>query len=255
MRILLDADTLLEFVLNRSIFINKVEDLFKIIKFDGIEVCISNLGFDKVINSIKSLVGSRKPKEFNVQVKKLRREFKILKVTKSIAHQARLSPVSDFESAVEICLAIKEDIGAIVTHKSKDFPEESVIILTIDEFKRRKYLDEALLEETNNTPFLLTIKPQQIATLNNIYYNLPSHENIKSPKSKLINTQSDYSLTKNREYHSMNNSLSALLKASELSKLTGISEAIKELRNPRENLLTDHLKRFENDNFKSPRIF
>jgi hypothetical protein len=229
MRILLDADTLLEFVLNRSIFINKVEDLSKIIQFDGIEVCISSLGFDKVINSIESLVGSRKPKEFNIQVKKLRRKFKILKVTKPIAHQARLSPTSDFESAVEICLAIKEGIGAIVTHRSNDFLGESANILTVDEFQQRKCLEERLLKGTNNTPCILTMKPQQIATLNKIYYNLPSHKNIKSPKSKPINIQSDDSLTKNHEYRSMNNSLSALAKISELSKPTEMSGVIKRL--------------------------
>ena len=124
-----------------------------------------------------------------------------------------MSPISDFESAIEICLAIKECIGAIVTHRPKDFSEESVTILTIDEFQQRKYLEERLLEGTNNTPCVLTVKPQQIDALNNSYYNLPSHKNIKSPKSKPINIQSNDSLTKNREYRSINNSLSALAKA------------------------------------------
>jgi hypothetical protein len=180
MRILLDADTLLEFVLNRSVFVDKVEDLSKIIQFDGIEVCISY--HKKVIDSIKSFDGSRKPKEFNLQMKKLIRKLKIkrLKVTEPIARQARLSPIRDYESAVEICVAIKEGIGAIVTHKPNDFPGELLNVFTLSELQQRKSLEDKCLKEISNHTFILSINPEKISNLNNLFYNIPSYKVIKS---------------------------------------------------------------------------
>ena len=106
MRILLDADTLLEFLLNRSKFIGKVEYLSEIFGANSsIELYLSRSGLDKIV-SLQAL----NEKESEHLVTGLKKRIKILRVTKAVTKKARSSSAIDYESAVEIHLAIKANL-------------------------------------------------------------------------------------------------------------------------------------------------
>ena len=86
MRILLDADTLLEFFLNRSKFINEVEYLSKIFGSNSsIQMYISKPGLDKITIFLKALNGLKISKK---QVFGIRKRIKVLHPTKAIAQKA-----------------------------------------------------------------------------------------------------------------------------------------------------------------------
>jgi hypothetical protein len=172
MRILLDADTLLEYILHRSMFINKVENLEEILQSSLTQICISKLGSDKINSSIKALHGEKASREMAKFIK-TSWKVKILRTSQSATQEARKLPLLDFESAVEVVLADSNRISAVVTHKPEDFSGMELNIMTLPEFQRRKSLEACLSRNTRERPAVLFI-PKEVAVLNELY-SLPSY--------------------------------------------------------------------------------
>jgi hypothetical protein len=101
-----------------------------------------------------------------------------LKYTKIVAQQARFFDNLNWESAVEITLAIRYKIGAIVTHKPNDFSQRDLSILTIKEFQQRQNLNNLFERETKDRPAVLVIDTETIKTLEHIF-SLPSKHKIQ----------------------------------------------------------------------------
>ena len=187
MRILLDADTLLEFLLNRSKFIGKVEYLSEIFGSNSsIQLYLSKPGLDKIV-SLQAL----NEKESEQLVTGLKKRIKILRVTKAVAKKARSSSAIDYESAVEIHLAIKANIGAIVTHKPSDFSSEELSIITLSDLQQRKHLEDNLSKNIKDLPAVFVINSEQISNLEKAFYHLPSYTGVKSLEPKESSHQLD----------------------------------------------------------------
>jgi hypothetical protein len=187
MRILLDADTLLEFLLNRSKFIGKVEYLAEIFGANSsIQLYLSKPGLDKIV-SLQAL----NEKESEQLVTRLKKRIKILRVTKAVAKKAKSSSAIDYESAVEIHLAIKANIGAIVTHKPSDFSFEELSIITLNDLQQRKHLEDNLSKNIKDLPAVFVINSEQISNLDKAFYHLPSYTGVKSLEPKESSHQLD----------------------------------------------------------------
>ncbi len=187
MRILLDADTLLEFLLNRSKFIGKVEYLAEIFEANSsIQLYLSKPGLDKIV-SLQAL----NEKESEQLVTGLKKRIKILRVTKAVTKKARSSSAIDYESAVEIYLAIKANIGAIVTHKPSDFPSEELSIITLNDLQRRKHLEDNLSKNIKDLPAVFVVNLEEISNLDKAFYHLPSYTGVKSLEPKESSHQLD----------------------------------------------------------------
>ncbi len=188
MKILLDADILLEAVLNRNIFIDEIEKLFEIFTLNNIEVFISELGLSRINSTMKIFNTSKKMRGVFFKVKK---PLKKLKITETIAKKAKLLAVDDFESAVEISLAIEANIGAIITHKPDDFSGGEFNILTLTDFQQRHKMEASASGDTNELLARWTIPLEKLLNLNKILHLSPSYTDIKSLEPKESTSQLD----------------------------------------------------------------
>jgi hypothetical protein len=198
MQILLDADTLLEFLLNRSEFIGKVEYLSEILGANSpIQLYLSKPGLDKIVSLVKPLSGLKKSQQLVIWLKK---RIKILRLTKAVAKKAILSSAIDYESAVEIHLAIKANIDAIVTHKPSDFSSEELTIITLSDLPQRKRLEDTLSKNIKDLPAVLVIDSEQISNLDKAFYHLPSYTGVKSLEPKESSHQLDLTCSSDKVF-------------------------------------------------------
>jgi hypothetical protein len=176
-RILLDADTFIELAINRSMFQEEVKDLREIINIKEVEFYLSDFGFKKIKDITNVMKGHNASKEISYRIRKLFK-IKILKTTKFIIEEARLLPIKDFDSCIEIALALNSSITAIVTHEISKFSESELNIWSLTDFQERENLEKIFSKETSSRPMVLDIKGK-IATLNHLY-TLPSHASEES---------------------------------------------------------------------------
>ncbi|MGB3653253.1 MAG: PIN domain-containing protein [Rivularia sp. (in: cyanobacteria)] len=119
-RILVDADLILEALMNRNT-VTDVRDLLDKVN-PWIQMYITDVGWEKIYTYLNHLQNT---KIAEMVIDWLQQKIKICSVNQSILQQARFSPIKDFESAVEIICATYQQLDAIVTHKFDDFAEVS----------------------------------------------------------------------------------------------------------------------------------
>ena len=117
-KILVDADLILEALMNRNTVTDVKELLDKVNPL--IQMYITDVGWQKIYTYLNHL---QTKKIAEIVFSWLSEKIKICSVNQSILQQARSSPIKDFESAVEIICASYEELDAIVTHKYDDFAE------------------------------------------------------------------------------------------------------------------------------------
>ncbi|MEM7553886.1 MAG: PIN domain-containing protein [Cyanobacteria bacterium P01_A01_bin.84] len=116
-RILIDADLILEALMNRNSLVKDINDLFD--KFQSfMHIYMTDVGWQK-IHAYASRMQNKK--NTNIVLNWLKEKIKVYSVTKTILQQARSSSLPDFESAVESLCANKQKFDAIVTHNPKNF--------------------------------------------------------------------------------------------------------------------------------------
>ena len=117
-RILVDADLILEALMNRNTVVDVREILDKVNPW--IQMYITDVGWQKIYTYLSHL---QNQKIAEMVINWLEEKMKICSVNQIILQQARSSPIKDFESAVEIICASYQQLDAIVTHKHDDFAE------------------------------------------------------------------------------------------------------------------------------------
>lgn len=117
-RILVDADLILEALMNRNTVTDVREILDKVNPW--IQMYITDVGWQKIYTYLSHL---QNQKIAELVINWLEEKMKICSVNQIILQQARSSPIKDFESAVEIICASYQKLDAIVTHKYDDFAE------------------------------------------------------------------------------------------------------------------------------------
>jgi hypothetical protein len=117
LKILVDADLILEALMNRHNCVEDVSNLLDIVN-PLIQIYITDVGWQKIYNYINRLKNSQIAE---LVVNCLQEKIKICPIDNKILQQARLSPVEDFESAVELVCLSHHQLHGIVTHKQENF--------------------------------------------------------------------------------------------------------------------------------------
>lgn len=165
-QLLIDSDTLLELILGRYILQNEVKELEYFLEFNSIDLHITQYGLDKFCKYLKRFTELKEYKKITRIIKK---RLKILSMDTSVDREALRQPLIDFESAIEVAYASKNQIGAIITHKPSDFSGTSLLqVLTIEHLKMRNHLEEILA--LGEQPEIISIASlEEIEILNRLF--------------------------------------------------------------------------------------
>jgi predicted nucleic acid-binding protein len=117
--ILIDADLILEALINRNGFVEDVRELLDR-EHPLIQMYVTDIGWQKIYNYASRL---QSPQIAEIVVNWLQDKIHICYVNQNILQQARSSPLKDFESAVELVCASYQELDAIVTQHNNNFAE------------------------------------------------------------------------------------------------------------------------------------
>ncbi len=131
MRILLDTDINLDFVLARQKFFVEAKEIFLRLAQNKFEAYIAD------ITAINIYYFGRKEKGRDYALKELEKLLQIVKicsVNSALLQAAIKSQITDYEDAVQHECALAENLDAIVTRNVKDYKNSSVTIYSPKEF-------------------------------------------------------------------------------------------------------------------------
>ncbi len=178
-KLLVDADLILELFVNRDTYCEEAERLFEILDhLSPIEIYVTELCLYKIKSFLSNFNSELGQKAVSFITKSL--NVLILPFDKNIRDYARNLPINDFESAVEIAFAVQKNIGAIITLNPENFVGANLSILSIDQFLNRLFLEQTW--NKNNSPTLVVENSQIIKFLNKLL------EKDNSRTTQLINS-------------------------------------------------------------------
>lgn len=124
--ILVDADLILELLMNRNQRLEDISELFDQAQ-PLIKMYVTDFGWEKICAYANRFQNSHIAQ---VVIDWLKEKVDVCTVDKNVLQQARLSPIQDFESAVEYACAMYQEFYAVVTHRYQDFvtaPSQNLI--------------------------------------------------------------------------------------------------------------------------------
>jgi len=130
-RVLLDTNVVLDFILKRSPFNIEAKEIFVRAAQRQIKIFVSP------ITPINAFYTTRKEKGKDVAFQSIEKLLKIVQITKSdkyILQNALLLNFNDYEDAVQHECALAENLDAIVTRNTKDYKNSSVKVYSPAEF-------------------------------------------------------------------------------------------------------------------------
>jgi predicted nucleic acid-binding protein len=117
-KILVDADIILEYLLNREDFRVEAEKLWEMIESQKFKAFITESGLAKICFYVSQLGTPDYVQEFINNLKKL---IKTCPIDEDIIYKARASNLSNFEAAIEIVCATQMELDGIVAWKPEEF--------------------------------------------------------------------------------------------------------------------------------------
>ena len=131
MRILIDTDVCLDFVLERQPFFIEANKIFQTIALNKVTAFVASI----TIINIYYFGRKEKGRDFALQeIQKLLKLIEICSVNLNTLQHAIFSPVTDYEDAVQCESALSENLDAIVTRNTKDFENSPIQIYSPNEF-------------------------------------------------------------------------------------------------------------------------
>jgi predicted nucleic acid-binding protein len=128
---LLDTDVNLDFILQRQPFFAEADEIFRRCSNGDFEAYICDITPVNIFYIGRKEIG-RQP---TVQaVADLLKMAKICTVEKNILQTALISPITDYEDAVQHECAMAENLDAIVTRNTKDYKNASIKVYSPTEF-------------------------------------------------------------------------------------------------------------------------
>ena len=131
MRILVDTNVNLDFVLARQPFFVEAKEVFDAIAQNKVEAYIAS------ITAINIYYFGRKEQGRDYALKELEKLLQIVKicpVNSAVLQVAINSPITDYEDAVQHECALAENLDAIVTRNTKDYKNSSITVYSPTEF-------------------------------------------------------------------------------------------------------------------------
>ncbi|MGI9035656.1 MAG: PIN domain-containing protein [Pyrinomonadaceae bacterium] len=133
MRILLDTNVVLDFVVRRQPFFAEANEIFARLangEFDGF---VSSITPINIFYIARKQYGNEPTKQ---AIANLLLSVKVCSVDEKIIKSALTSAIKDYEDAVQHECALAENLDAIVTRNTKDYAKSSVKIYAPTEFLR-----------------------------------------------------------------------------------------------------------------------
>jgi len=116
-KILVDADIILEYLLNREEFNTEAKYVWEMIESRKFEAFITGSGLAKICFYISQLANPDDVQRIINQLK----EIKTCLIDQDVIHKARAINLRDFEAAIEVICATQMDLDAILAWKPEDF--------------------------------------------------------------------------------------------------------------------------------------
>lgn len=131
MRVLLDNDVVLDYVLERQPFFVEAEKIFMLNAKKEITVFVSAITPVNVFYTGRKLKG----KEFTLKaVRRLLLLVEVCRLDRKILQSAFTLNFTDYEDAVQCASALAENLDAIVTRNTKDYKNSTVKVYSPSEF-------------------------------------------------------------------------------------------------------------------------
>lgn len=131
MKVFLDSDVLLDFLLDRKPFSDSIAQLFQKSIEEKLQLCISPISMTNINYVIEKLQNKKQAKD---KVSKIFQLVKIETICESTIKKAIDSDFKDFEDAVQNFCALEAGHKIILTRNTKDYKESELGILTPIEF-------------------------------------------------------------------------------------------------------------------------
>ncbi len=131
MRVLLDTDVNLDFVLQRQPFFGEAAEIFTRLgngEFGAYVSAVTPINVYYFTRKAKAISGAKQA------VQDLLIAARICAVDDKILQDAHNSPITDYEDAVQHECAVAENLDAIVTRNTKDYKNSSVKVYSPSEF-------------------------------------------------------------------------------------------------------------------------
>ncbi len=141
MRVLIDTNILLDFLLQRESFFHDAEQLFQAIDSDQIVGYATATTLTDIFYIARRHTGNIE--QARQAVSETLTAMEICPVNREVLEVAFSSGLADYEDAIQVACAVAQGLDAILTRDSQVFLNSSVPVLSVQECLHR-------LEEPNN---------------------------------------------------------------------------------------------------------
>jgi predicted nucleic acid-binding protein len=131
--VFVDSDVLLDLLLNRNPFYIYTQFLMFENERERIKLYTSTLVIANINYILAKKIGASAAKE---SLKELIKLIKILPFEIDAINIALISPIVDFEDAIQSFIAEKNKCEAIITRNIKDYKQATIPVLTAEQFLR-----------------------------------------------------------------------------------------------------------------------
>lgn len=142
MNFIIDADLLLEAILNRPRFGNDAETVWESLPLEELQADLLELGRERIRYMVKQLTGNEEQTERVMS--QLDERVAICPVDRALIDAARSFDLADFESALEVAWACRQQYGAIVTQQPQNFEGANLQILSVENLLERQFWEQRL---------------------------------------------------------------------------------------------------------------
>ncbi|TDO27177.1 type II toxin-antitoxin system VapC family toxin [Sediminibacterium goheungense] len=132
MKVFLDINIVLDFLLKRPSFDDEAMDIFKLLYKKEIDGYLSAVSYTQIGYYLQKYVGKPAAKEILRDLNKL---FTTVTVDNRVLEEALDSAIKDFDDAVQYASALSvSNLYCIITRDKKDFKSSQIIIQSPKEF-------------------------------------------------------------------------------------------------------------------------
>jgi len=131
MNVFVDADVILDFLLDRSPYVDDISEIIERSIKTELALCVSSItitNLNYIIGRIENVRSAR------VKIKKILRLVSVENVGASTVQKAAKSKFKDFEDGVQNFSAEEANHHIIITRNTRDYKESNLAILTPKEF-------------------------------------------------------------------------------------------------------------------------
>lgn len=127
MRVLLDTNVVLDFLLDREPFAEAATEIWEANRQRRIEAYVSAITPVNIFYIARKLRGVEVARRI---VEGLLNECRIAMVDRAVLQDAMTFSVKDYEDAVQLASAMRSRLDAIVTRNPKDYPSAPLLVLS-----------------------------------------------------------------------------------------------------------------------------